>query len=248
MGVPWSERDWYAAPMHVFIAIPSAGLSHAWFAQSLARMVTRATREGVCGPDGKRVQPVITTHVEVGKLPMVRNKLMKLAIESGASHCLWLDDDHVFPDWTLARLMLAGREVVGINQPTRSKPHLPTASSVSGERNYGGQDLAKQGLIEQVGSVGFAVVLMQMGIVAKLEASAKERGRSLFPLFDFTLSDDPDVAGGEDAFFCARCREAGIDIHVDHMTSWATWHIAELPVGMKEAMDDRPAVTQRKTG
>jgi len=187
--------------MHIFIAIPSGGLSHAWFARSLANMVARATREGVTDSQGKLVQPLITTHVELGKLPMVRNKLLHLGMESGASHMLWLDDDHIFPDWTLARLTLANREIIGINQPSRSRPHVPTARSVQGQRLYGAEELAKQGLMEQVGSIGFAVVLMQMGIIPKLQAAANQRGGSLFPLFDFTLTDDPDISGGEDAFF-----------------------------------------------
>lgn len=201
-------------------------------------MVAKATREGVTDGSGKLVQPFIQTHVEIGKLPMVRNVLLKRAVESGASHMLWLDDDHVFPDWTLARLTMAQRELVGINQPSRSRPHVPTARDVRGERVYGTQDEAKQGLVEQVGSIGFAVVLMDLKIVGKLQAKADEEGRSLWPLFNFTLTEDPNVSGGEDGFFCARCTEAGIPIHMDHMLSAATVHMAALPVKMADARNN----------
>lgn len=202
-------------------------------------MVAKATREGVTGPDGKLVQPVFTIHVEIGKLPMVRNRLMKMAMDSGASHVLWLDDDHVFPAWALARLTKANLDVIGINQSSRTRPHTPLAQALDSSRVYGTHEDAKQGLIEQVGSFGMNVVLMRLSVIDRLRAKAEEDGRELFPLFNFTLSSDPNVSGGEDAYFCARCSEAGIPVHVDHMLSWATWHIAELPVGMKEALEDR---------
>lgn len=220
--------------MHIFIAIPSAGRPHAWFTQSLASMVARATREGVTDGAGKLVQPVLKIHVEIGKLPMVRNVLLKHAMDSGASHILWLDDDHVFPDWALARLTLAKKEIVGITQPSRSRPHISTAMGMNGKRVSVTDQSAKQGLIEQVASIGFPIVLMQMGIVAKLGAHAQQNERSLFPLFNFSLTDDPLSSGGEDAFFCSRCREAGIEIYLDHMLSLATVHMADLPVSLKD--------------
>lgn len=227
--------------MHIFAGIPSAGHPHPWFTQSLANMVARATREGVTGPDDKLVQPLIQTHVEIGKLPMVRNRLLKLAMDSGASHMLWLDDDHIFPDWTLARLTKANREVIGINQPTRTRPHVPTARTIKSEPIYSSEEDAKKGLVEQVGMIGFAVVLMQMGVVAKLQADAERKGRDLFPVFNFTLTSDPFVSGGEDGHFCGRCAEAGVPIYLDHMLSWASFHAAELPVGMADTLRDRAA-------
>lgn len=227
--------------MHVFIAIPSDGHVHAWFAQSLAALIARTMAEGV--PAGaKRVQPRLTTRFEIGKLPMVRNRLLKLAIESSADCTLWLDSDHIFPDWALLRLLLAERDVVGINQPSRSRPHFPTARGVDLKRLYGTEKDAKAGLVEQVSQIGFPMVLMRMSIIERLARQAAAEGRDgIFPMFDFTMTGDPDVSIGEDTFFCRRCAEAGIDIYLDHQLSWATWHIAEMPVGLREALADRDA-------
>jgi len=179
--------------------------------------------------------PKITTRIEIGKLPMVRNVLLKAAIDSGADYTLWLDSDHVFPDWALLRLLMVDRDVVGINQPTRSRPHVATASHMDGNKIRGSEAEAKQGLIERVASIGFAVVLMRMSIIPIIAQQASAEGRkSIFPMFNFTLTDDPTRSGGEDGFFCARLSEAGIEIHLDHQTSWATVHMAELPVSMAD--------------
>lgn len=227
--------------MHVFIAVPTDGSVHAWFAQSLASMVARTISQGVF-QGGKKVIPQITTRFEIGKLPMVRNRLLKEGIASGADYMLWLDSDHVFPDWSLMRLLLAEREVVGINQPTRSRPHITTAKAADGSLLYGSEDEAKKGLIERVSQIGFAMVLVKMSIIPALAMKAAEEGRDgIYPMFAFTMTEDPDTAGGEDTFFCERLSEAGIEIHVDHQLSWATFHMAELPVGMRDAIAHRSA-------
>lgn len=226
--------------MHVFIAIPSGGHPHPLFLESLANLVFRAAIEGLPGPDGSLVRPRLTTKVEIGKLPMTRNRLLKLAMESGATHMLWLDDDHIFPDWALARLAKADCDIIGINQPTRFPPYLPTARAADGSRIYTTEADAKAGRIEQVGGIGFPMVLMRMGIVKKLEAAAKRDGGELFPLFNFSPSEDPLVNGGEDGFFCGRCEDAGVPIYIDHQLSWSVGHVGEIAVGMREALALRP--------
>ncbi|MEA3044588.1 MAG: hypothetical protein QOH47_2426 [Sphingomonadales bacterium] len=233
--------------MHVFIAIPSDGTVEAWFAQSLAAMVAKTLTDGV-EIAGKRVVPRLTTKVEIGKLPMVRNRLLQLGIASGADYMLWLDSDHVFPEWALVRLLMVDRDVVGINQPTRSRPHLPTARGMDGERIYAPEQFAEEGRVAQALQIGFPMVLMRMSIIGRLEAQATKEGRrSIYPMFDFALTDDLDVAGSEDTFFCRRLFEAGIPIHLDHTLSWATRHIAPVAVGMAEALADRPAAAETKS-
>lgn len=213
--------------MRIFIAIPSPGEVHAWFAQALAAMIVRTLKE--------RTEVEIETRVEIGKLPMVRNVLLAKGIEAKADFMLWLDSDHVFPDWTLLRLLMVDREIVGINQPSRTRPHVATARGGDGERLASTEEQARAGLVERVSQIGFPVVLMDMAIVPKLTAQAKKEDRpGIFPMFAFTMTGDPNRAGGEDTFFCQRCTEAGIAIHVDHQLSFATVHMATLPVGMRD--------------
>lgn len=221
--------------MKIFIAVPCHATAHAWFVQSLAQMISRSVATGL---DGKRLS--INTQVRLSsEVAKSRNLLMRDAIASGADRLLWLDSDHIFPDWALLRLLGIDLPVIGITQPTRSAAPLPTAFQADGSRVYTTPDMVRDKIVEQVAAIGLGICLIDLAIVPQLEAQAAAEGRSLYPLFDRTMTDDPERSDGEDAYFCRRLHAAGIPIHVDHLLSWETKHIAQIPVGMAEALRSR---------
>ena len=228
--------------MKVAICIPTHASCQAGFVQSLANMIARTLAEGI-EVEGTRVVPQLGTSVLTSSvLPRSRNRFVRDAMKAGADAMLWLDADHVFPDWTLLRLLGLPQEVVGITQPTRGRPTAPTAFQGDGARVYTTPELVERKAVEQVRFMGLGICLMRMGVMNKLALQAAKEGRdSLFPLFDATMTANPDEIVGEDAFFCNRLAAAGVPIHVDHILSWHVGHIAALPLSMQDALDQRAA-------
>jgi hypothetical protein len=228
--------------MKIALCIPTHASCHGWFVQSLANMMTRTLAQGI-EVDGKKVQPQLGTSVLMSSnLSKSRNRFFRDAMGAKADYLLTLDADHVFPDWTLLRLLGLGQPVVGISQPMRGRPTAPTAFQGDGARVYTTPELVADKALEQVRFIGLGICLIDMKVVVKLALQAAKEGRSsVFPLFAQTMTEDPDASHGEDAFFCDRLTAAGIPIHVDHILSWETRHIASLPISMKDALDQREA-------
>lgn len=228
--------------MKVAICIPCHSTAHAWFVQSLAQMITRTLTQGI-ERDGERIVPQLNTSVLMSSvLPRTRNRFVRDAMNAKADYMLWLDADHIFPDWTLLRLLSIPQPVIGITQPTRGKPTGPTAAQGDGSRVYTTPEQVKDKVLERVRFMGLGICLMDMKVINRLALQAAKEGRtSVFPLFDCVMTDNPDEILGEDMFFCNRLAEADIPIHVDHVLSWETRHIASLALGMDDALAQRSA-------
>lgn len=230
--------------MKIFVAIPCHASAHAWFVQALAQMISRSVATGLNG-----AKLMINSQVRLSsELAKSRNLLIRDAIASGADRMLWLDSDHIFPDWALLRLLSIDLPVIGITQPTRSTTPLPTACQSDGSRVYTTPEMVRDKVVEQVAAIGLGICLIDLKIVPQLEAQAAKEGRTLYPLFDRTMTGDPEKSDGEDAYFCRRLHAAGIPIHVDHLLSWETKHIAQIPVGMADALRARLPRTAPEPG
>jgi hypothetical protein len=220
--------------MKVAICLPSHSVNHALFTHCLGAMIARTVRER---PDIE----LLPISVQ-GTLPRVRNRLFRDAVKADAAYSLWHDNDHVFPDWALLRLLSLNLQVVGINQPTRSLSPVPTARNEAGDRIYTTPAQWAEREIERVRYMGFGICLIDMSIVTVLEEHAKaQRRRSIYPLFSQLMTPDPDQIVGEDTFFCDAMAEAGIPLHIDHCLSWETRHLATIPISMADALEKRPA-------
>lgn len=227
--------------MKIAICIPCHASAHAWFVQSLAQMISRTLAQGAGG-----AAPQLNTSVLLSsEVAKSRNQFVRNAMTMGADRLLWLDSDHIFPDWTLLRLLGIDLPVIGITQPTRTAKPLPTAFQADGSRVYSTPELVKDKAVERVAFIGLGICLMDMKIIPALAAQASREGRSsIFPLFDRTMTEDPDKSDGEDAFFCRRLQAADIPVHVDHLLSWETSHIAHIPVTMADALAARETAGQ----
>lgn len=148
-----------------------------------------------------------STYVHVG-----RERFLAGAINQGATHVLWLDTDMTFPRDTAIRLAAHDQPIVACNCVMKTDPPLFTAQR-DGQRVATRPD--SHGL-EAVDSVGMAVMLMRLDVVAHLSQ----------PWFGHGLN----VAGadiGEDIMFCQALRDAGYDIYIDHDLSKEIGHIGQ---------------------
>jgi GT2 family glycosyltransferase len=153
-----------------------------------------------------------------------RTELARIALEWGADHLLWLDSDQTFPPNTLARLLSTGQAIVGCNISTRAEPCQPTARDPSGRLVHTTPEEAARNVLQEVGSIGFGVLLTAAELFAKL------------PRPWFLMPDDQGTIIGEDYYFCRQARAAGYRIYVDQGLSMQIGHIGERVFRITDAL------------
>jgi hypothetical protein len=148
-------------------------------------------------------------------LPHLRQQIAEEAIERHkATHTLWLDSDHSFPDLTAHRLLQHKRPIVGINASTRAAPILPTARKRLGE--FCVTTPESTGL-ERVWTIGFGLILIESRVFLAM------------PKPWFMIECRPDLSWlGEDAYFCHKAKEAGFVPFVDHDLTKETFHFGQV--------------------
>jgi hypothetical protein len=152
--------------------------------------------------------------------------LVQEALGWGANFMLWADADHKFPEAALLRLLSLNLPVVGVNYPRRVHPHRPTASGDGNELVWTTEELARDGAVARVHSLGFGFCLIDMTIFETLQRHADEAGRgSIWPLFAVEMIGDGTQIIGEDIFFFRRLAEAGVPVYLDHALSWSVGHV-----------------------
>lgn len=226
--------------MKVAICIPSHGAVAAKFLQSYGGVIAHILGCNL-ERDGEKIEVEVATFVvSCSILTESRTHLVAEAIAWEADYMLCLDADHIFPPDTLARLWEHGLPVVGCNYPRRARPTAPTAARGK-ELVYTTKAKAEAGEVEEVDHVGLGVCLINMKCFDLLQEQADERGdKSFLPLFQFGVKESGFGAIGEDVFFFAKLRAAGLTVHVDHALSWEIGHIHEEILTNAHAEVQRP--------
>lgn len=219
------------------IAIPVYGMTHAKFTLSLAKAVDHFHKSTVVDHDGNPVERLIDVQmISCSMLTESRTRLVGEALAWGATHMLWLDADHVFPEDAIIRLLSHNVDVVGANYPRRVTPTAPTACRLTPDPEgndtknliYTTREKAEARELEEAAHLGFGVCLMNMAVLDMLQVHAEANGDGNFlPLFEMRASEGKRGVIGEDVFFFKKVREAGGRIFVDHALSWEVGHIGE---------------------
>jgi len=138
-----------------------------------------------------------------------RTQLAKAALDAGAEWVLFVDDDHLLPAGGLMRLLSWDEPVVGGHYVTRRPPYKSTAHCIirwEGDRPfYAPLDMAHVAAdgLELVDGLGMGFTLIRR---AAFDAVA-------FPWFQLGQQSTQEV--GEDTYFCAHVRKAGLPVYVD---------------------------------
>lgn len=192
--------------MRLVIGGPTRDSVPASFAVDLAQLF--AYSQLACGEDAIALRFVGATYVHVG-----RNAALEAALQFGATHMLWLDTDMRFPKDTALRLAAHGLPVVAANCLMRDPRRIWTAKR-------GGQRIETK--VESIGlqdvdSVGLAVMLMRTDVVASMRRPWFRHG--------WNLDTQSDI--GEDVLFCQALRIADYPIYIDHDLSKEVGHIGQ---------------------
>lgn len=201
--------------MKVAICTPLHGDPKAGFVNSLADLLLAKRAPGL---------ELRFCRCSSSNVVRARTELVRVALEWGADHLLWLDSDQTFPASTLTRLLGIGQPIVGCNISTRAEPCQPNARDAGGQPIFTTPDAAARGVVQEVGWLGFGVLLTAAEVFAKL------------PEPWFLMPEEQGVIVGEDYYFCRQARAAGYRIYADHALSMQVGHIGERVFRITDAL------------
>lgn len=199
-------------PVSVLVGIPSGGDWKPNFGMSLVNMVLAS--QGTLRSGG-RVERLSLYNVRGSILPRNRSEIVARALEGRFSHILFLDDDMLFPQHTLMRLLDHGKAVIACNCPTKMLPSTSTARAKSEDVHGVPINSAETTGVGKVWRVGTGIMLLETRVFRNLP----------HPWFPIEWNAKLGDYVGEDWAFCSRLEEAGIPIHVDHTLSLEIGHI-----------------------
>jgi hypothetical protein len=215
--------------IRVAICVPSAGDCPIFFAQSLAEMMMCAqvlrSRSEASGVD---IKIFIR---QSSNIPNNREALVDQAMEWGATHILFIDDDMVFNPNLLEMLLSRRLPYIACNYPKRQEPFEFTATKAnrSGHITTGEASLA----MEEAWYTGFGFCLIERQVFEKIPKPW------FLPYFDAVQQQ----ISTEDNPFCERVREAGFKVLVDHT---ASKHIGHVGTKVYTWKDNPEAQTEAK--
>lgn len=224
------------SPIRLAIGIPSGEEWKKQYGLSLAVMMCHLTQMIIPREDSQ-----VNLVCEGGSiLPQLRHKIVLQALESRATHLLFIDTDQSFPPDTFSRLYKWRKPVVACNIATKCFPSAPTA------RKKGGgptgelvRTTASSRGLEKVWRVGTGVMLVDMMVFKKIPPPWFMNEYLPFDIDGQTVYN----YGGEDWYFCKLLERADIPIFIDHELSYQIGHHGNckydhdlvLPVQQKEA-------------
>lgn len=220
----------------VVIGIPSAGDSvKAAFAMDLATMLGTTAKEA---PAIQLMPRLMRSTI----LPSGRQGIVASAIESDATHILWLDSDMRFPKETLLRLLFHEKDIVGVNYAERKYPYRPTArvqgSAVDGPKHELYFPAPGAAGLTKVEFMGMGVMLTRVSVFKRLAA----------PWFGLLYRKETLDFAGEDTFFCHHARAGGYELFVDNELAPHVKHIGEMEFDLTQSeMVDRQLKAQQVT-
>jgi len=150
----------------------------------------------------------------VSLLPSGREYVLRSAVEKGASHILFIDDDMKFPRDTLQRLVVHKKQAIGCNCVLKENKFLAYTARDMDDHELSSHD--KKG-IQEVSKNGLGIFLLDLSVLDNIPA----------PHFEVLWNDERKSYVGEDVRFAKILREGGVKIYIDHDLSKEIGHIGK---------------------
>jgi hypothetical protein len=194
-----------------------------YFAKNLVSIVTHAKSHGI---------EVLMNNPKRPAVDSIRNACVIDAINHGCTHILQLDDDHLYPENIILRLLSHKKNVVlGITNksvPPFTQTQYKDASleKINVDGNICDFKEDEQGL-EKIEASGMVGSLIKLSVFNEIG----------YPYYDriYKRVENTVTETGEDVYFCRKLKESGIDIWCDKGLSY--------PHQIKQAFCDRGNVT-----
>lgn len=147
-------------------------------------------------------------------LPNGRQAALDDAIAQGSTHLLSIDDDMKFPPNTLE--VMASRKVQAIGVNAVLKDPSERKFTAYGFNGINIDSRSKTG-IEEVEFAGFGVFLLELSAVKNIP----------LPHFAMPWNEKTQRCDQEDHFLCAKLRNNGVKIYIDHDVSQHIGHVGD---------------------
>lgn len=199
---------------NVQILIPSGrGVWPVDFTMSLLSMVMH-TMQTYDTPGGMALNCEV---VQSSTLQMGRETLVKRGLANGATHLLFLDDDHTFPADTLLWLLKRNLPVVAANYVRRMVGGGPVTIGTSNQPVYTRPESSG---LQRVRFSGLGVAMIHADVFRQVPE----------PWFDFEWGQDPEtgewiIVRSEDVYMFDKLAEHGFYPYIDHDLSKHVEHI-----------------------
>lgn len=212
----------------LFIAVSSARDWKVHFASSILGLVYRLGKQGV-GEGFNLESFTIKTIGNASCLSMSREANLREAFDKGYTHILMLDDDMIFPDDTVERILAHKKPFIACNYMKKGNGE-PTAQGMDGKW----LDSSTRTGIESVYSVGMGVVLIELDAIRHVGA----------PHFAVMWDETRKTYWGEDLYFCELVRGSApaVEVWVDHDVSRLTGHVGDCGY----CFDSHPALKKEE--
>ncbi len=196
--------------IRIAVCVPTAGTVSAFFAHSLAALMAygNSLRQR---PETEAIELTLLLQ-ETSVIHANREKLVEQALEWGATHILFLDDDMVFRADVLSIMLGRRHAMVACNYPKRGWPITFTAIKPSG--NAAIITHKESTGLEEAAYTGFGVSLIAAEVFRKTPK----------PWFLPLYLGESNTYTTEDNPFCIRIREQGFKVYVDHDASKLVGH------------------------
>lgn len=163
---------------------------------------------------GKLKDYQLYTMTGVSILSRAREIAIRKAKEQGFTHILMLDDDMTFSPDVVDRLLSHDIPFVAANY-CRKVPGEP--KSISFDMNGGSVDSNGKSGLEEVSFVGAGINLIRLDDIKDIPS----------PLFEVRWDEQRQDYWGEDMYFCAKLRNRGIKLFIDHDVSQQVGHVGD---------------------
>ena len=191
-------------------------------------------RLAICVPCRDQVQSLFTYHLvkliqycskkglhtelfmQTGSLiAKQRQELALSAVNSGATHVLWLDSDMTFPPDIAEQLLATRCDIVAGNYSTRSHPRKGVAYKTIGDWKSWLLPSDTNPRLQEVEGVGMGCMLVNSEVFSEISK----------PWFEVSWVPEWNEYIGEDFYFCMLARQAGYKIMIDTYLNKRIKHI-----------------------
>ena len=195
----------------IAISVPVRDIVTASFSYSLAMLTKK------CGEISKK----ITLNMVMGsEISSQRQQLVEQALETNATHILWLDSDMKFPSDIIERLLSHDKDIVACNYSTRVPPHRPVAFTSEYDMD---ERLTEDKGISEVFAVGMGCMLVNIDVYKNMKK----------PYFSVSWNEDYTSLQGEDLYFCKKASENNYKVWIDNETSQLISHVGTRAYTLK---------------
>lgn len=162
--------------------------------------------------------PFVYLRSSAGNLDDMRNGIVREALKAGCTHLIMMDTDQIYDVSTIPRLLAHNLPIVGCLVYRRYPPFDPLMFEGT-RKKYTVIKKWNEGEPVKVDATGTGCLMFDMRIFKILPA----------PWFKTIRNEETgEVEEGEDFYFCAEARKAGLDIFVD--TSIPCGHLSQMIV------------------